>query len=242
MKKFNYYFEKKSNILIFFLLVLGVSIPVFSGIATNNFWYRLNFILLNPFFNAMLSISIGLNVIYFYSELSSYHSIISRYDNYKNLIKKFTKDIVYVNLIVYFVAIILGVSGAIFFCLGDFKMLLHSYYELPIIGYIIFHIIKCCIICVLVNLIIYLFLQTFRKRITYIIIFILSFLFLILPINQSIIQHFYNMPILYHNYFFGITFSTFFLEIICSILEILILCTLYKIMYEICISKKRELV
>ncbi len=41
-KQYNFYMERKENLFIFFLLLLGVIAPMFSGVITSNFWYYIN--------------------------------------------------------------------------------------------------------------------------------------------------------------------------------------------------------
>lgn len=241
ISKYTSYFENKNNLLIFLLILIGVLVPVFSGSTSFNFWYKLYSILTSAFFNMMFFLAIGVNVISLSAELSKSYNIISRYADYKVLIKNFIKDIVATTLILSLVAIILSVSGAIILSFGDFSMITHERYNIPIVIYLIFFAIRNSIFACIINVIIYMLFLSLKKIFTMIIILFINILFVLLPSHTTVISHFYNVPYLYHYYFMEVPYYSFFLELICSILQLIILIAVYKILFRIVILKKRDL-
>lgn len=241
LSKINYYFDNKSNLLVFLLLLLGVLIPALSGSSTTNFWSRLYSILNSPIFNFMYFVAVGLNVIHISSELSKSYNVVNRYSNYKTLVKNFVRDIVITTIILSIVATILSISGAILFSFGNVSVIKHPNYDIPIVVYIVFFIIRGCIFACIVNSIIYLLSLLLDKIGVIIIILFSSCLFMITPIFYNDIQHFYNMPLLYHHYFLSIQYTTMFLEIICSVLQFFLLMIVYNLIYKFVATKKRDL-
>lgn len=240
--KFNYYFSKKKSILIFLLLLMGVLVPTLSGSESYNFWYKLFNILNNPVYNMLLFISIGINAIYMANEFMSSYFVISRYQNIKNTIKEFEKDIIVFTIFLLAISFIIAIAGAIIFSFGDFRMINHPYYDFPIIYYILFFLIRSFVIATLVNSILYLFMFKFNKIVSTFIILINGTLFFSLPDNNFLISHFYNMNFLYHYYYNFIKYSSFFLEIIISIIEIIILIGLNKFVFWYVSKEKRDLI
>lgn len=238
--KINYLLEKKSNLLVFLLILIGVLIPTLSGSMTTNFWYRLFSILNSPFYNFMLFIATGLNVIHISGELSKSYNIVNRYANYKILIKKFIHDIVVTTIILSIVGFILSISGAVIFSFGNISMIEHNIYGIPIIIYIVFYIIRGCIFACIVNSIIYLLSLLINKIGAIIIVLLLNSPFMIIS-KIFIIEHFYNMPLLYHYYYLSIEYSTFLLEIICSVLELFLLIIIRSLIHHFVTLKKRDL-
>ena len=93
--KFTSYFNRKKFLLLFLLLFLAVLIPTISGSIETNFWMRMYNILNNPFFNMLMSLSISFNVLFYMSELFKNYEVISRYSSYKEILNKYSKDIVW---------------------------------------------------------------------------------------------------------------------------------------------------
>lgn len=241
IKYYNCYFERKTSLIIFLLIVLSVVVPVFSGTPTNNFWYRLYMIKTDLFHNMILFIAIGINTIYYSKELTNSTNVISRYDNYKGLIKYFITDIIYITIYVYIISLVLSVAGSVLLCFNDFSIMNYLYYDISLPLYIFFFLIRGCIIHIIINIIVYLILVLINKYFSYAIILMFAMLFLILPFHE-IITHFYNMPILFHYYFSTTVFNSFLLEFICTIIEIFILIIVLHLMINITTCKKRDIV
>lgn len=242
LSKFNYYFSKKKNLLIFLLLFLGTLLPTLSGSENFNFWNKLYNILNNPIYNMLFFTAIGLNVIYLISEFFKSYSMINRYSNFKRMLKMFAKDIVIYTIYLAIVSLIIAIAGSVLFSLGDFSMINHPIYNIPIVFYIVFYFVRSVIITCIINLIIYILFILLEKIMTTILILLNGILFFNLPSDLSPINHFYNMKLIYHNYFTVVYYNSFLLEITCSFLEIFFLLLIYKILYFHFISKKRDLI
>lgn len=241
IKRYNSYFEKKTSLIIFLLIVLSVIVPAFSGTPTNNFWYRLYMIKTDLFHNMILFVAIGINTIYYSKELTKSTNVICRWDNYKSLINYFIKDIICITIYVYIISLVLAVAGSVILCFNDFSIMNYLYYDISLPLYIIFYMIRGCIIHIIINIIIYLILILVNKYFSYIIILILSILFLILPFHESV-NHFYNMPILFHYYFSTTVFNSFLLEFVCTIIEIFILIIILHLHIRMTTCKKRDII
>ena len=242
ISRFNYHFDKKQNLFIFLLLCLGTIIPTVSGCPDNNFWHRLFAILTNHVFNTMLFIAIGLNVIYMASEFSKSYNIVSRFDNYKKIVMNFMQNIIIYTIYLTIVSLILAIAGATLFSFGDFSMIKHPIYKMPMIYYILFYVVRSCVLSSIINVILYLVLIIFKNIMTTIVLISNSLLFLVISLDFSYISHFYNMPILPHYYYTSISYSSFILEFMCTTIELLLLIILGKIMFYMVTYKKRELV
>lgn len=241
IKQYNSYFERKNSLLVFLLILLGVLIPTLSGTPTNNFWYRLNAIMTDNFYNMMLFISIGINTIYYSNELTKNMNAIVRYKDYRDLVGKFIQDIFWVTIYLYVIGFLVAIAGAILFCFGDFSILNHQYYNISLPIYIFILFLRGCILNLIINSIIYLILIYFNKYISTTIILILGGLYFTVPAH-AMVTHFYNMPLIYHYYFIGTIFSSIILEVVCSLIEIFILYMLYKILFNIATCKKRDII
>ncbi len=239
--KINFQFSKKNSILIFLLLFIGVLLPTLSGSSSFNFWNKLYNILNNPIYNMLLFISIGVNVIYFISDMINNHMIVSRYNNYKKVIKIFLRYIAIFTIYLMLVSFIMAIAGAIIFSFGDFKMINHSVYDIPIIIYILFFLIRSIIIACIINSIIYLLSLLLNKFIMTIIILLNGSIFFLISYDMSFIEHFYDMHLLYHYYYNSINYGSIFLELIVSIIQILLLIIISKIIFGLVTRKKRDL-
>ena len=216
--RLNSFFSKKNNILIYLIIFIGVLIPSLSPSFDTNIWNRLLSILNNPFFNCMYFFAIGLNVMYMVKENSKSFNFIIRFNNYHNLIKSFIKDIIIYTIFLYFISFILSFAGSILFSLDNFSMVDYFDYSFPVIIYIIFFAIRSIMISCLLNIIIYLLTLNRGKILSTIILTINSSLFLVLPQNYKIINHFYDLHIFPQYYYMYNSYSTFMLETICTII------------------------
>ncbi len=227
----NHQFEKKETLLIFLLILIGVILPSFSGSYTTNIWYRLHKILTNPFFNALFFIAIGLNIIYASNNLLKNNYILNRLGDFKKIVKKNIKDITILTIFLILIATILASAGAIAFSFGDYNIINHETYLIPLPLYSLWHILKLIIISVLVNKTIYLLLILWKKIGAFILIIIINLIFFT-PINTNF---------LYHTYILNNNFTSLNQEIIFFIIEIIALYLIYKTCLYITLKKKREL-
>ncbi len=239
--KINNHLNQKNILLIYLLILLGVLIPTLSGNVNHNFWYRLFNIQNSSFFNMMLFFAIGLNTIYYISECLKSYDFIIRYQNFKQMINIFIKDIIIFTIYFSFIALILSISGAILFSFGNFQIINHSFYNFSIIYYIIFFFIRSLIISSLINVLLFLLFIKFNKFTNLLIIIINSSLFMFISIGKLKVPHFYNMPILLHYYYIPTLYTDFLLELICSILEVILLIGIIKVIYSIFSCKKKDL-
>lgn len=239
--KFTSYFNRKKFLLLFLLLFLAVLIPTISGSIETNFWMRMYNILNNPFFNMLMSLSISFNVLFYMSELFKNYEVISRYSSYKEILNKYSKDIVWSIGYLNIVAIILVISGAILFCFGNIKMVQHPFYEMPMILYILFYLLRMIILNIISNLILYRLFIFITKKINTFIIFINSILFFIIDESAKIVTSLFEIKLLYHYFFTNLFYTSFMLEMMASFLEIIILIGLYRFISYISLLKKRDL-
>ena len=239
--KLNYFFSKKSNIIIFLLLLLGVLIPTLSGSSDTNLWKKLFSIISNPFFNSMYFISIGLNVIYMTSEHSKNYNIISRYKSYHNMVYDFINDIIVYTVYLAIISLILAISGAILLSFGNISMVSHPDYSIPLIIYIVIFFIRNTILSCLINIFLYLLFLRIGKYLTTLIVLLNSSLFFLLPNNGRIISRFYKLFLIPHYYYSYNAYSNLYVETICSILLIMIILTSLSIIIKIILKKKRDI-
>lgn len=235
------FFRQKRNLLVYLLLFLGVLLPALSGSDNYNFWYRIYYILISPFYNAMFYLAIGISTIYMIGEFSKSYTIASRCSDYRAFIKNNMKSIIVQIMYLFVVSFILVIAGAIFFSFNNFGMINHPDYALPIIYYILVYLIRSFLFCSLVTLILYLLFLVVKKVGATVLVLINSSCFYLLLFDVPLVKHFYNMPLLYQYYYGAFHCSTFGLEIICSTLEFIILYIIYKIISRIVLIKKRDL-
>ena len=161
--KINYQFNNKKCLLIFLLLFIGVLLPTLSGSESYNFWSKLYNILNNPVYNMLLFISIGINMIYLIGEMMNNYMIILRCENLNKIIKKFINDVVIFTIYLIFVSFIMAIAGSIIFSFGDMKMINHPIYNIPMIVYIMFFLLRSIMIASIVNSIIFIIYIAFNK-------------------------------------------------------------------------------
>lgn len=235
--RLNYYFSKKSALIIYLLLLIGTIIPALSGTITYNFWWKFTKILTSSIYYSMLFISIFISIIYIRKEFSLNYNIVNRKYSYKRIINEYVKDIVLVSVYLLFVSLLLAFSFAFMFTIGDWNNIFHEIYNIPISIYLIFFIIRCFAFVCIINIIMYLLSLLLKKPIYLIVVLLNSFLFMLLP-DINTIKY---MLILPHYYFRILPFPNFLIEIVYSILELFLLLLIYKIIYKIVIKKKRDL-
>lgn len=233
--------NRKHNLIIFLLILIGVIVPSVSGNPFATLYEKIYAILTNPLFNFFFFLAVGISCIYAKCEFSKSYNLISRVGNYKKFIKENIKYIFIETIFWYIIAIILSLSGAFLLCLGEYGLVNHPNYDFNILYYLIFFCIRGSVIAGLVNVIIYLISNFLKNKFTIVLLLALNILFLIVT-KQNTINNFYNMSILYHNYFLNINYVSFLLEVLCTFLECTLLLMIKKFMFKVIISKKRDLV
>lgn len=241
-KKFNYHFNKRNSILVYLLIFLGVIIPTLSGTAYNNFWNKLFNILNSSFFNTMFFIAIGINFINYNTDNLKFYNIRSRYKNFVDVIKKNVINTIIHTTYLSIISLILAISGSVIFCFGNFDMIYHPFYNVPIVYYLVFYFIRYIIIAGLINVLISLISILCKKNISIILIILNSSIFMIISNNMNVIHDLSNMYITYYHYYSKIIYSSLMVELKCSIIEIIILILIDIIVFKFIISRKRELI
>lgn len=239
--RYNYLLSKKDIMLTFLLILLGIAIPVISGTPETNFWYRLYVILKHPFTNTLFSLAIGFSIVYIFSYYTREYNVILRLSDYKKVIKKMATDICFYIGFFLLIYLILAMAGAILFCLGNYQMIDHPDYGVPIILYIIFYLFRMFAFLSITSFSIYMIFLVLKKGWTTIIFILNSLLICLLPDKVERIDHFYQLPLLYHYYLFDVRYQSFLLELICSILELLLLFIILEVLYRLIVKKKRDL-
>lgn len=245
MKKMNnlytqQYLKKEQNLLIFIILFIGVMIPALSGGDNFNFWIRLDSILKNSYFHLLLFLALCLNSLLNLEEFLKKYEILSRFENYEHVLRILCKKIIISSLYLFFLSMILAISGAWIFSLGDRNLVMLDNYNIYLSTYILFFMIRMAILTILMNLIVFIIGVRFRK--TGVVGFaFLNALFFLIPIsNDTYISHFYNLFLFPQAYFVNVNYSSFLLEIVCSIIEIFILFLICRILYYIFIKRARK--
>ncbi len=236
--RLNTFFNRKENLLIFLILLIGVSVPAFSGLMHNNFYYRLQSILTSPIFNVMCFCALGLNVIFLKKELANNANIVIRYQTYSKMIQKNEKDICVFSVYICLIAVILSIAGAIVSCFGDYSFFIQASYQIPMLFCIIVAIIRFIVFQTILQVILYLISIRLNDFCAAIVILIQCVLVGVLQIPKPI-EHFYNLPLLPYYYFRNLTYTSFWLEILCFILYTIFLVGIWKII-EYWVSRKKQ--
>lgn len=231
----------KDHILIYLVISLGVCIPTVSALSSENFWIRLLNINTTPIYICMFYLSIGLFVVYSVKNYDNEYNILIRNRNLKHMINDSLKVIIFGTIILNIIGFLLTIAGALIFCYNDISIISHPTYNISVVIYMTFFILRGIIISCIINSILY-FLYIIFKDYANIILILICSIFTIIPFQSKEILHFYNMPILFQNYYSNIKYSTFYLEILCSIIEILLLVGISKILYYFVIKKKRDII
>ncbi len=231
----------KDHVLIYLIIVLGVCIPTFSGLASENFWVRLYSINTTPIYLTMFYLSTGLFTMYSIKNYCLEYNILIRNTNYKQMIDDSLKVIIFGTIFLNIIGLLLTIAGAVIFCYNDFSVISHPIYNISFISYMLFFALRGLTISCIINVTLYLLYMLFKDYANIILIAICSS-FTALPSKSVKILHFYNMPLLFHNYYFNIEYSTFYLEILCSTIETLLLIGICKLLYYFAIKKKRDII
>ena len=158
-----------------------------------------------------------------------------------SLILFFVVEVIVFLVVVSFV-VVPAVAGSILFSFGDFSLINYSNYDISIILYLLFFVIRSIALSCIIAVILFIVINVFRKDISIVVFVILNSAFLIVPSSQEIINHFYDCCFLYHYYFLDIRYASFFLEFLCSVLFVLIMLIICNVFYKVLCKKKRELV
>ncbi len=228
-------YQLKNKLAVFLLLVMGVAMGCCSLIFFFNFWDRMYYILCSDFYNCFLILAIGINSIYVKDELLKSYNFVSRYGDYKNLIKNSIKSLKLGVIFLCFISFILVLAGCFLTYNGSFAVSKHEYYNIDVTYYLIYYIIRNLIILYLLTKVIFLSSCLLKNKLALLLLLIVSVLLLIPN------QYPYSFIVSYTVFFTGYNFSTITMDVIWSIVHILFLLGLGSILYKITVSKKRDL-
>jgi len=238
--KINNWFNKKNNILIFLVILIGVLIPVLSGTPTHNIYMNLYRIITSPMFQMLFFFACSINVVYLKSEFSQNYNIMTRYSSYPKLMKEFLKDILILTVYLNLIAIILALAGAIIFSFGDTEWIFHSSYNIPMLVFIIFVLMRFILFSAIIHGIGYMIMLKMSKVGMIIWTIIQGSLFYIAPSLSKSIVHFYELPLLPQYYLTKVTYGSFWLEIICTCLYFCILYGIFQMIYHLAKRRKKD--
>lgn len=170
---------------------------------------------------------------------NSYEQII-RKRTYSNTIISNIKAIIMYLLFFYILYILLILSGSIITSFGNCKLLLHENYNINMIFFNMYSIIKNYILILEFTILLYLISKINKKYgLSLMILYILLFF---IPTDLSKINHFYNMSILVQKYMTnGIFFINFLTELISIIIYICIIFLIIRVLYKNVTQKKRDI-
>lgn len=170
---------------------------------------------------------------------NSYEQII-RKRTYSNTIISNIKTIIMYSLFFYILYILLILSGSIITSFGNYKLLLHENYNINMIFFNMYSIIKNYILILEFTILLYLISKINKKYgLSLMILYILLFF---IPTDLSKINHFYNMSILVQKYMTnGIFFINFLTELISIIIYICIIFLIIRVLYKNVTQKKRDI-
>lgn len=170
---------------------------------------------------------------------NSYEQII-RKRTYSDLIISNIKTIVMYSLFFYILYILLILSGSIITSFGNYKLLLHEDYNINMIFFNIYSILKNYILILEFTILLYLISKINKKYgLLSMILYILLFF---VPTDLSKINYFYNMSILVQKYMTnGIFFINFSTELISIIIYICIIFLIIRVLYKYVTKKKRDI-
>ena len=169
---------------------------------------------------------------------NSYEQII-RKRTYSNTIISNIKAIIMYSLFFYILYILLILSGSIITSFGNCKLLLHENYNINMIFFNMYSIIKNYILILEFTILLYLISKINKKYgLSLMILYILLFF---IPTDLSKINHFYNMSILVQKYMTnGIFFINFLTELISIIIYICIIFLIIIVLYKNVTQKNRK--
>lgn len=218
--KYNEYFKKKNNIIVLLIIISGVLIPTFESHDSFDFWNNLNHVLVNPYNNMLLFLACIININnYSYSNKYRFN-IINRFGSYREYMLNEIKDIVIINACVYVSYIIIAIASAIFLSFGLFGTFSYGYYDISIVIYEIFFIIRGLVLLTLIGIGYYILLSKNNRYFSLGVLFIILCCFIIPNMDSLKIG---NMYILYSSYFTNLNYHSFLIECLNSISYIVIL-------------------
>lgn len=227
----------KTLIVTIVLLFLGLFSQFYDLGPQENFYRLLIDCFSNYFFFITIILAISINIVSISNTYKTSNYIL-RNKNYKEYLKNILrKNLIYITFII-IITLILSIFMSL---IGtDFKIINEiTIYNMPIIFFTLYHIIRFITIIYLLSLIIFYIEKRFGNNFVFIVIFIL-FVSIFIPLNIGVVIDITNMYPFIINYILGYEFSTFNLDLVCSIIQVLKLIILIIILKYLCISKRKD--
>lgn len=237
--KYDEHFKKKNNIIILLIIISGVLIPTFETHYSFDFWNNLNHILVNPYNNMLLFLACIINVNNYNYGNKYRFNIINRYASYRKYMLNEIKDIIIINACVYVSYILIAIASAILFSFGLFGAFSYGYYDISIVTYEIFFIIRGLVIITLICIGYYILLSKNNRYFTFGVILMVLCCFIIPSMDSLKIG---NIYVLYSSYFTNLNYSSFLMECLSSILYIVLLVILVYGEFFLFSRKKRDII
>ncbi len=240
MKKLNNYLNDKNNLLVFLIILIGVLVPLFSGHLEYNFWLNLLNILTSPTSILFLFIAAIINIYRYLKYYFNKLNLIGRFTCVREYINYFYKDIILMSIYLYFIFLILSISGSILLSFNNFNIISYSYYNISLPVYLIIFMFKELPLFIILNITIYYIICINNKYVLFTTLIMLVLMFY-KSSYKDIINNVSQMYILFPYYFQRIEYQNILLEILCFLLQIFLLIILNRIIYNQIIKKKRDL-
>lgn len=240
MNRIKNHFNRSENLIIFLIILIGVLCPLFSGRFDYNFFVLLNSVFTSPVSIICLFISSVISI-YKFIVNDNYLYILNRFKGFKAYVLYYFKDVIYSSSYLFIIFVLLGVSGCFLFCFNNFRLVMYSYYNIHLISYLFFLIVREFIIFNILNLVIYFIILFNNKYVSSFMVVCGLCLFYLVRDYKDIVNGVFNMYISFPCYFMNIEYSSFLTEILCSIIEIFLLIFICFFIYRLLIRKKRDL-
>ena len=211
-----------SNTLFLSIIVVFISniVGVINDYQNLTFFSIVHELLTDKLHFTILQLLIFFNIIKISNDMKNLMAI-SRYKDYFTYLKTLLKNII---VFVIFILIVDLFFNIVIACLRsnfDFTLVYHEFYDIPLLIYLLFFILREFIIIVLISTIVFELYSYTKNTIVKIAIFlipVISFFY-----NPRVIKDLFKIPLLYSAYLTNVIYSNIFIEITGSIIQIFIL-------------------
>lgn len=211
-----------SNTLFLSIIVVFISniVGVINDYQNLTFFSIVHELLTDKLHFTILQLLIFFNIIKISNDMKNI-MVISRYKDYFTYLKTLLKNII---VFVIFILIVDLFFNIVIACLRsnfDFTLVYHEFYDIPLLIYLLFFILREFIIIVLISTIVFELYSYTKNTIVKIAIFltpVISFFY-----NPRVIKELFKIPLLYSAYLTNVIYSNIFIEITGSIIQIFIL-------------------
>lgn len=243
LSKINYLFSTKNSLLFFLLVIMAAIVSGISGVQSRNVFEKLYFILTDRLFNALLFLSLIINVLNIINLRLKNYEMTLRTKNILTFFKEIERDVNLSNHYSWVIIYLLALSSSIVFSMGNINMINHPNYEINIIIYLAVRMLITFIISKEIMNIICIMLFRYNKNIIKIFGLIFSCVFFVLPsLNVKSIKSIFLILCLPHYFFIDVVFETFMLEISSALILIFVLKASYIYLKKKLLKVKRDLI